>query len=348
MTLPHTSITSMMDFIFTATLTAVQSEQVLRIYNGTKVISIEQYPGFAVAADPDLSVRYLLAYRDGVLCGYACVTIKKIIMASVLFGPIVADPADYMEVCAGLKRKCLLSGVLVIRITPPYMAEMGDLIISPQPGLRFRHSDGEINWATQKLSLDRPIADIFANFSQHHRRNIQKAQRLDLKTEIISGPGDINIFSEQYLQMYSGKGMHLPSETTRKAFRNLFDFFKQNNNGYFLAVKSQDEAIIGGICICYQGDSAFYYKGYSHSAYRQLPIGHLAMYQAIIYAKEENKQYFDLGGYGINIDQDHPVYSINKFKDGYRGELVIHPKTMLVHTVPLAGWLYSLNKKGFF
>ena len=76
-----------------------------------------------------------------------------------------------------------------------------------------------------------------------------------------------------------------------------------------------------------------------------MPIGHLAMYQAIIEAKEKGKQYFDLGGYGINISKNHPVYTINRFKDGYKGEYVVHPKTMIVDTIPLAGWLYKLRRR---
>ena len=334
-----------MYFIFTNTLTEAQSEQVLGIYKGTKVVSIEQYPGFAAAVEPDQSVNYLLAYRGDVLCGYACVMIKKRVMASVLFGPIVADPNDYMEVCIGLKRKCRLAGVIVIRITPPYIAERVDDIMSPRPGIRFLHSDDEINWATQKLNLDRPVVDIFKEFSPHHRRNIQKAQKLNLKTEIIIDPDDIRIFAEQYLEMYCVKGIYLPGKIIKRSFQNLFDFFNRNRNGYFLAVRSEDNIIIGGICICYQGDSAFYYKGYSHPTYRHMPIGHLAMYQAIIEAKEKGKQYFDLGGYGINISKNHPVYTINRFKDGYKGEYVVHPKTMIVDTIPLAGWLYKLRRR---
>jgi hypothetical protein len=77
MTLPGTSIKSMMDIIFTATLTAVRSEQALRIYDGAKVISIGQYPGGPEAAGPDLSMPYLPAYRGGALCGYVRSGSKK-------------------------------------------------------------------------------------------------------------------------------------------------------------------------------------------------------------------------------------------------------------------------------
>ena len=334
-----------MDFIFTNTLNAAQSDEVLRIYNGAKVISIEQYPGFKEAVEPDQFVKYLLAYKDGVLCGYACVKIKKMILASVVFGPIVTDTADYMAVCSGLKRKCLLSGVMVIRIMPPYTADLSCGIISPAQSLRFRYSDTETNWATLKLDLDRSVEDIFKSFSHHHRRNIIKALKLNLKVEIISDPDDIDIFSKQYLQMYSGRGIHLPLEATRKSFRNLFDFFKKNDNGYFLKVKSQKDEIIGGLCVCYQGDSGFFNKGYSHPSYRHLPVSHLAMYQAIIFAKEKNKRYFDLGGYALDIAEGHPVYTINRFKDGFRGECVVYPKTMLLDTMPMARWLYSFHKK---
>ena len=332
------------DFFFKPALSQVQLNDVIALYTQARVVSIEQYPGFAEAAEPGVSVQYLLAYRGAELCGYTCIKIKKRVMASAVFGPVVRESADYIPVCRGLVEKCRSAGVLVVRITPPYMTDEENALIQSSSDFYFEHSDSEINWESLKLNLSHTSDGILKFFSENHRRSIKKAEKLNLQTELINDPDDISVFSDQYVQMYSHKGLPVSAESTQRAFQNLFSFFKQNDNGYFLAVRNGG-TMIGGVCICYQGDSAFYYKGFTCPEYRNMPINHLALYKAIVHAGEKCKQYFDFGGYASSPSMTDPIHSINRFKDGFRGERIRHPKTMLIYTMPMVRWIYSVKKQ---
>ena len=103
--------------------------------------------------------------------------------------------------------------------------------------------------------------------------------------------------------------------------------------------------MVGGLCISYEGNTAFYNKGYSHPDHRNLPVNHIGFYEVIRRAKEKGLKYFDLGGYGINLKEDDQVNAINRFKDGFGGTLVYYPQTLTIYTTPVSKLLFSLYKR---
>lgn len=334
-----------MTFILSRTLSPTQLNDILSLYAQTDVVSIEQYPGFSLSAGPDLSIFYFLAYEHSKICGYACVQVKKGISASVLFGPVVRGTNEYEAICKGLVSKLARRGILMLRIIPPYMSQQDKASLESTTVLKFETSDNEINWCTLRLNLENPIEDLFKDFSENHRRSIKKAQKLNLTTEKINTPADIDIFTDQYILMYQSRGLPISPTATRQSFQSLSAFFKQHDNGLFLAVQTDQGDIVGGLCICFQGDTAFYYKGYSHPDQRSLPINHLAFYDAMILAKSRGLKYFDFGGYANNVKEGDQLYSINRFKDGFSGELVVYPKTLLIYTIPIVKTFYNFYRR---
>lgn len=327
------------------TLTSQQLADMISIYSTTEVVNLEQYPGFAQALEPDVQVQYLLAYRSDRLIGYACIKIKKRIFATVYFGPVVSEPADYEEVCAEIISSCRKKGVLIVKIMPPYMTEEQKAAIASYTRFKFEQSDQEFNWASLKLSLDRPMEEIFKSFSDNHRQSVKKAQKLNLTADVITDPADLAIFADQYIQMYQKRGLPIDPDGIRHTFRLLFDFYREHDAGIFLAVRSPADGIIGGVCISYQGDSGFYQKGYSHPDHRRLPINHLAIYEAIKRSKDHGLKVFDFGGYGLNLKEDDQVHAINRFKSWFGGTLVYHPQTFTIYTTPFSKALYDLYQK---
>ena len=331
-----------MNFTFTDTLSTVQLSDVMQLYSAQEVVSLEQYPEFVKAIEPDVSLKYLLAYRDGQLIGYSCVKIKKRVLAYVYFGPMVSSPQDYEEVCAGLVSVCRGKGVLVLKIMPPYMSDERKAAMSSFQKIKYTQSDSEFNWASLKLSLDKPMEEILKGFSDNHRQSVKKAQKLNLTADVITDVDDLNIFAEQYIQMYQSRALAIDPELIRHTFKLLFDFYRAQDTGVFLAVRSPTEGIVGGVCISYQGDSGFYQKGYSHPDHRSLPINHLAIYEAIKLSKEHGLKVFDFGGYGLNLKEDDQVHAINRFKAWFGGELVYHPQTLTIYTTPFSKLIYDL------
>jgi lipid II:glycine glycyltransferase (peptidoglycan interpeptide bridge formation enzyme) len=334
-----------MNFILSQSLSEAQLHDVLKIYYASPSVSIEQFPGFSSAADPDVSEYFLLAYSGDELHGYACVKIKKRILAWVIFGPVVKDFNDYEAVCKGLIAKCRNKGVWMLRILPPYMSDAQKAILESTKTFKYEFSDEEINWCSLRLPLDKPMEETLKGFSENHRRSIKKAQKLNLSTSQIESTSDIDVFSDQYVEMFQSRGLPVLLNNTRQIFQNLFSFFHKHDNGIFLVVRSDDGGMVGGLSITYQGNTAFYFKGYSHPDHRNLPINHLAFYNAMTIAKERGVEYFDFGGYANNVKEGDQLYAINRFKDGFGGKLITHPRTRLVYIMPGAKTLYKLYRR---
>lgn len=334
-----------MKTIFTKTLSAEQHQEIVDLYVLFKDVSLEQFPGFAKAAEPDVSTYYFLAYRADTLCGYACVKVKRWVMASVLFGPVVRDRCDYMTMCQALTARCRSYGVLVVRITLPYMGQQQTHSLMPATASGIIDSEDELHWNTLKLDLSISEDDIWQNFSAHHKRNIIKAKRIQLSTKFINDESSIAEFARQFARMYRDRGLSISETSTQTGFMGLLDFFNRTGMGYFMAVNTVDGHTIGGICVLYQGESAFYYKGYASPDHRQLPVSHLAFEHAILKAKNDGFKYFDFGGYAPGIPTCDQLYSINKFKKGFNGEMISHPRTMICYTRPGVSFLYKMAKR---
>jgi lipid II:glycine glycyltransferase (peptidoglycan interpeptide bridge formation enzyme) len=103
----------------------------------------------------------------------------------------------------------------------------------------------------------------------------------------------------------------------------------------------KEDELLGGLIIIFQGDTAFYYKGYIDHDKRSMPINHLAFYTAMIYSRDKNMKWFDLGGYATGT-MDKQLLNINKFKDGFKGELVEFSKTQMIGLNILSKPAYAL------
>jgi len=333
-----------MNFIFTNILSPLHIDDIREIYNKYEVVSLEQFPGFA-AIDADVNTYYLLAYESERLLGYACVKIRKGVLAWVSFGPLVREMKEYELLCHGLVTHCRRMGVLVLRIMPPYLSETDIETLNSSKKFKFEQSENDFNWATLKLPLDKSLEEILKGFSSNHRQSIKKAQKLNFIVEVISDPSDIEVFADQYIRMYESRNLAISPELTRLFFKRLFAFYNEHHTGVFITVRTSEYGIIGGLCISYQGDSGFYQKGYSDPEHRSLPINHIAMYEAIKLSKENGKKFFDFGGYGLNLKENDQVHAINRFKSWFGGDLVYHPKTLIIYTTPFSKVLYNLYRK---
>lgn len=334
-----------MNTILVETLSPQQFSDVISLYSQAEVVSLEQYPGFANALEPDVSVRYMLAYRGETLLGYTCIKVKKRILAYVYFGPLAHDHSDYEDLCAAVVSLCRRKGILIVKILPPFMIDDQKAAIQSYTKIKFEQSDQDFNWASLKLALDKPIELLLKGFSDNHRQSIKKAQKLNLTTSIITDPDEIEIFADQYIKMYQSRGLAISPELMIRTLKLLFEFYNKYNAGAFLAVRSAEGGIIGGVCISFQGDSGFYQKGYSHPDHRSLPINHLAIFEAIKLSKEKGLKYFDFGGYGLNLKEDDQVHAINRFKAWFGGDLVYHPQTLTIYTTPFSKPIYSLYQR---
>jgi lipid II:glycine glycyltransferase (peptidoglycan interpeptide bridge formation enzyme) len=334
-----------MNSILAQSLTDDQYKAVVDLYHKNKPVSIEQYPGFAAANSDNNICHYIQQDSAGVVTAYAQIDIRKFRIASISFGPIADSPKSYKEAILQIKKYCRTNLIPILRVTPPYfISQYGEAYYEElKSSVGFETSDREINWSTLILSTAPAEEDILKGFADNHRQSVKKAIKMGLEAQVVSDPGVIDTFSDQHSEMYEKRGLQTDRVKNRAHFRKLFDFFKKNDLGYFIIVK-EGEKIIGGVCCVIQGNAVRYLEGYSHPDYRKYPISHIALYEAIKVAKNKGIPFFDFGGYANNVKEGDQLYAINKFKEAFRGEIVNYPKTILIFTLPIAKWLYSIRK----
>jgi lipid II:glycine glycyltransferase (peptidoglycan interpeptide bridge formation enzyme) len=144
--------------------------------------------------------------------------------------------------------------------------------------------------------------------------------------------------------MYEKRGLPTDRANSIIKYLSLFDFFEKTGLGTFIMV-FENKLPIGGICCVIQGHTMRYLEGYSHPDFRQYPITHIAFFEAIKFAKQKGLRFFDLGGYANNVQEGDQLYAINKFKEGFRGQIITYPETLLIYTLFLSKQIFQLYKK---
>lgn len=334
-----------MNYIFLSKPSSEYLSQIKKLFAQIEFSSIEQYPGFSEAAYIEENIVHGLMYSANELVGYAQLKIKKKLLACVYFGPLVKNQIDYSAFVIELKKYCKCKFIPILKIFPPlfsnqYLPAFWDQL---KTDTGFDTSSNGFNWATLILNINDSEDSIYKNFADNHRSSIKKALKLNLTTALLD-KSEIEEFNLQYCQMFIARGINISIKSNLEKFSRLYHFFKENKSGFFMGVKFENK-IVGGVCIAFGNNVAFYLEGYSNPNYRKLPISHIALFDAIKFSKKVNYNYFDFGGYALNIKEEDQLFNINKFKKDFKGELINYPLTLEIFNIPVIKWLFRLYKK---
>jgi lipid II:glycine glycyltransferase (peptidoglycan interpeptide bridge formation enzyme) len=206
---------------------------------------------------------------------------------------------------------------------------------------RFTRLGARIHWSSKRVSLGEEPEVILKSFSENHRRSVKKAVTQGIEFRRI-GPGEVGAFADGYVRMYRHRQLNVDPEQTLRSFEQLHRFLGETGKGFFMGA-FREGMLLGGLIVIYQGETAFYYKGYIDHEQRQSPINHAAFYQAMLQARSDGLRWFDLGGYAVDTT-DEQLININKFKDGFKGVLVSFPPTKMIGLRKLTGTLERLLK----
>jgi hypothetical protein len=304
-------------------------------------IPYQQFPEYAEVEN--LSCKYFIAKdHSGVITGWVQVIEKRNLLAVIEFGPLATNAETVKNLFLFILRHYKKKYFLLTRWVPycydPSAYEMiGDSI---KNHFRFVNSPNLIHWSSKRIALPDEADIIFKKFSENHRRNIKKAAGLQIECRKIGSKIELNTFIQGYITMYQHRKLKVDPIAIHNSFSRLFQYLAESKKGFFIgAFKGKD--LLGGLVIIFQGKTAFYYKGYIDHEQRKMPINHIAFYNAILLAKEENMNWFDFGGYALGTT-DEQLININKFKDGFKGEFVEFPKTRMIGLSFISRWIHSL------
>jgi hypothetical protein len=326
--------------VYRASLTDEEKKEAWEFLQNFDYIPYQQFPEYGFIEG--LRSSFFIAREGNKIVGWLQMIEKKNILASIEFGPL----ADSVEIIIALLQKAFnyyrRKFFLVVRWMPYWYAEEDSEMIRRQiekkwPVLR---NTNLIHWASKRISLDEPEEAILKKFSENHRRNIKKGNSFSIECRVIAEKKIIENFIDGYVKMYQHRNLQVDYSAVRTSFNKLHEFLVSSRKGFFMGA-FKDDVLLGGLIIIYQGKTAFYYKGYIDHEQRQMPINHVAFYQAILQSKQDNMQWFDFGGYAVDTT-DEQLVNINKFKDGFKGELVQFSPSRMYGLNLLSRAAYSL------
>ncbi len=89
-----------------------------------------------------------------------------------------------------------------------------------------------------------------------------------------------------------------------------------------LALEHKDGIIVSGAIVLLNGEKAWYLYGASDNLYRNLMPNYLLQWHMIKYSMDYGCTLYDFRGISGNLDPDHHLYGLYRFKKGFNGDFV--------------------------
>ncbi|MCS6917669.1 MAG: GNAT family N-acetyltransferase [Chitinophagales bacterium] len=261
---------------------------------------------------------------DGCLHAFALAERKPLRTLHAAFAPVGALPetlGDLLEAWVDYLHRQSSFWRLAVQLPFPTEAIGDEVLTALQHRVSFRHSDLVLNWSTWVTPLTTDEQALWHACSAHHRRNIRKARRLGLEPKLLSDDSDLEQFSFLYEKMYRHRKLAVKKELVRQQLFALRDHFHSYGGGAILGIMHQRQ-LAGAVVIAYRKRSAFYFLGASDPDLRAFPVMHGLFHYAMMQAAEAGFSEFDFGGYDLHARPGSQTANINRFKEGFGGEVV--------------------------
>jgi lipid II:glycine glycyltransferase (peptidoglycan interpeptide bridge formation enzyme) len=322
----------MLEYNIKKKITNDELKEIEAFLNSIQFVTIEQYPEWSNVLDNKEQLSYLIVRNNNQIVLFCKINEYKILFlkfVQIFFGPVFENSAFLIESIEYLVNYYKQKGFQLIKIQ--LAIETGaetDLIeYKINQKYKIKYFFDRFNWASIRIKLkDKTEEEIFKEFSKGHRSSVKKTIKSNVQAVEINTEDDIYKLCEVYEKMNVQRRIPSDIQHTKKLFMNISKYLKEKEKGFILGVKNSSSEIIGGIIIVFQGNTARYYKGASDPDIRDIPVLHLAIWEAIKISKRMGRTYFDLWGYNHFVTEKDQVFWINRFKKGFGGEFLFYPK----------------------
>lgn len=313
---------------FKYTLTSEESKDVLNYLKKFENYSILQDPRWNNIINAHKKSCFYLKREDNNNLIAFTLIIENYLEVNIPFGPLALESEQIanavIDITEYYQKKGKASLIFQLGIISGQLSEEIEYSIFKK--IPFKQGIDISNWSTIVLNLQEDIKTIYDNFSQNHKRSLKKALKESLFVKDLVTEEEIIRFAGIYDLMYKKRKLIKPFKDTFSVFKKIFNYIKNEEKGFFLGVYNSASELLGGGCFTIQGDTAMYQYGCSHTMNNNLPVLHLAFYEAIKIAKEKKLKYFDFCGYNQLVSENDQVFQINRFKKGFGGKIIFYPK----------------------
>ena len=325
---------------FKYSLTEEEVKELGDFYASCENVTIEQHPQWRLSTESPGRYCFFIAREDDKIICTTVITEEKKLgtkTASIDFGPLFKDPEALIASIEEISRYYKLKGftVLTMQLAMPTGHEADYVEYKLNKDLDINYSFDRNNWSSIVVDLSQDEDKLLRNLSKGHRSDIKKAQKSGLTVSCDYSEEDFKRFIEVYINMHRERQLKENDQGSAVYLGKVRDFFNTYQAGKFLIVKDETGTVLGGILLVHQNKTMRYFKGASDPAVRNLPVLHLAIWEAIRSAKQQGYQQFDLWGYNHFVDESDQVFFINRFKKGFGGNFTFYPKKMYFIFKPL-------------
>jgi hypothetical protein len=323
--------------------TILQNKNLNKFLENFSEISIEQNPILVEWVRYGEHVYSVIVEDGGEIIGYSNFILKYKKLAIFYFGPLILNEDKIQQIFDLILDKLNAMGIWQIKFVG---LPINNTIVQK---LNYHYevvlnNPKEFNWATRVIDLRNSIETIENGYSENLKRNIKKAATNGLRTLRVTSRDDVFKIANGYCDMYIEKGLKVNRDATIQQFIGIFELLdKLPECGYMYKIVSGLGKIVGGMIMLRQGDSIFYFRGYSNRDIK-MPINHIGFSDAIKNAKDGGYKFFDFGGHSLNNDNTQ-LNGINRFKEGFGGDVRIFNPTIVVNLNKFGVRLIQFVKK---
>jgi hypothetical protein len=334
-----------MESKFSYKISQQERSNMIKLFIKNDLVSIDQHPDW-VGLISSKTICYYQLFKNNKLVAYAII-LERFRFAHLSFGP-VAQSIDVItealkDIHENYKRKNF--GMLSIQLGVYNPNESKKIKTELSKSVSFIQKNNSENWSTMKLNLEEEEETILSNFSSNHKRSIKKAIKTGFYVKEIFEEEEIDKLSNIYVELYRHRKIITNLNDPKEAFAGILNLFKRQNAGFVIGVYNENNEMVGGVVVVFQGDTAFYYFGAASPKFRKHPILHLAFYEAFKISKKALMKCFDLGGYNRYAKEGSQVSGINRFKDGFKGEIVDYSEKIIIKPNRLMYFILSIGKE---
>jgi hypothetical protein len=338
-----------MDVEIKYALSDTDVQQIGELYGSLNFVAVEQHPKWPSSVNPEKRFCYFLGSVDGKLVLSAIVeeSTRLFISKAILsFGPLFTSPDYLVEGLDRIRTYYLKKGFgwLSVQLGIPTGADADYIEYKVYRKNKFKNYFDRENWSSIFIDLTQDQEIIRKNLSQNHTRSIKKANKSGLTVSELLTDDDLAAFLEVYSRMQKKRGLNERVSGSPTFLTAVNKLIKEDNLGRILLVKDTDGKVLGGIILVFQQKTVRYLKGASDPDARELPILHIAMWEAMIRCAREGFEIFDFWGYNHFVDEDDQIFFVNRFKKGFGGSFIFYPKKMYFFFKPAQHKIFEAAK----
>ena len=202
----------------------------------------------------------------------------------------------------------LLKGRLLFH-APELNLNSNSIMIASNFGYYFSKRKG---WESIWLDLRKEQEELRKMLDSKWRNMLTYAERHDLSFELHTDSKNFDWILKKYEEVMSSRGFNGVPVDLYKDLKKQFD----GTDKPIVVLKAfSGLELLAGICIVPHGKAATYLLGWNSTKGRQLKANQFLLWNAILYFKDQEYNWFDLGG----IDEENTP-GISSFKLGVNGK----------------------------